>query len=113
MIRTIESGNETYHAKQHTETGMNRERMLWHGPNGHSGIKRTEPSNARFPVTMENGVVDVALHSFPVSLSVEWNSSREGKACIRGIGTLNLGHRLAHAKIPANVGCVLDEIKLQ
>jgi hypothetical protein len=30
-----------------------------------------EPLNARFPVAMENGVVDVALHSFPVSLSIE------------------------------------------
>ncbi|KAJ7860578.1 hypothetical protein B0H14DRAFT_2576550 [Mycena olivaceomarginata] len=57
--------------KQRAEMGMNRERMLWHGPNGHPGIKRTEPSNARSPAAMENGVVDVALHSFPVSLSVE------------------------------------------
>jgi hypothetical protein len=70
MIRTIESGNETHHAKQRAETEMNKERMLWHGPNGHPGIKRTEPSNARFPAAMENGVVDVALHSFPVSLRV-------------------------------------------
>jgi hypothetical protein len=71
MIRTIEFGNETHHATQRAETGMNRERMLWHGTNRHPGIKRTEPSNARFPAAMENGVVGVALHSFRVSLSVE------------------------------------------
>jgi hypothetical protein len=71
MIRTIESGNETHHAKQRAETGMNRERILWHGPNGHPDIKRTEPLNARFLVAIENRVVDVALYYFPVSLSLE------------------------------------------